>query len=190
MRARSSSATRRRRRASTTRVGLAGARHAGRACGARPSRRSRDARVIRTWAALRVMSQGRLSDLRAIVALSRRVPRDLPQRRHARRRARVRARAGDRRRRAAGVARRVLGAKVRCSSGCLTPRPIAARHRRRHAAERARAATRSPPRCWPRDRRVPHDRGRRAPARALLHDGRLLRLPGRRSTAARTSRAA
>ena len=104
--------------------------------------------VVRTWSAIRVMTQGRFPDLRRIGDASRRLHRLLPFRRDARGQSRAHHCADDRPRRPRQVAGRSLQcAEVPCSRGWLR------RARRSRSPSTARRsarepATPSPPPCW------------------------------------------
>ena len=152
----------------------------------------RDVRVVRAWSALRVMSPDGLPDLRAIDGLSGRIRRHLPQRRDAR----CRSCARDRRRAARGppAVDRVHPLDRSDSMFARLPDIAAAvpividgvSHLAR-AGDTVAAALLACGR-----RRLPHHRGVRCAARALLPHGRVLRVHGRgrRRGSARLPRAA
>ena len=136
--------------------------------------------IVRAWAALRVMPPDGTPIYDESEQIPRRLHRQLPQRRDPRRRARQCLRADGRRRRARPDDGAVLGQALRCSASGLTSRAatVAGRGRgpRRSASPKA---PRPPPRCCSPGCQHPRDPGRRRPARALLPDGRVLRLPRR-----------
>ena len=100
------------------------------------------ANVVRSWAALRVMTRDGFPIYEQSAVVPGRVRRHLPQRRHARGRARDGAGAADRGRRAGARARRLHRAAVRCSGGCLKRRP------RSRSASTARRCRRAPAKAW------------------------------------------
>ena len=134
--------------------------------------------VVRTWSALRVMSQDGFPIYDQSATHPGAFLVDLPLRRHAGGKPRLRHRAADRRRTSCRRSSPLQCQEVPCSAGCLRRRAIPspsrstaksrAGVRRRH--RRGRAA-------FGRRRSLPHHARVGRQARALLHDGRVLRLP-------------